>query len=98
MDDFLKMDVFFVVTTAVVLCVGTFVLVALFYMIRILRSVDHVAHNLSEESDRVREDLVVLRRKIAEEGMKIKHLSDFFQSVTGRAKAKRKQTPREDAS
>ncbi len=92
------MDVFFVVTTAVVLCVGTFVLVALYYMIRILRSVDHVAHNISEESDRVRQDLVVLRQKIAEEGMRVRHFSDFFESVTGRSRQKRKQTPREDAS
>ena len=51
MDDFLKMDIFFAVTTGVVFFGGLLLLVGLFYLIRILRNVEHVSHNISEESD-----------------------------------------------
>lgn len=78
MEDFLKMDIFFVVTTAVVFVVGLFFLVVLFYAIRILRNVDHISENISEESDSLRTDIAVLRTKLRDEGLKLKHFSDFF--------------------
>ncbi|OGZ08658.1 MAG: hypothetical protein A2942_02605 [Candidatus Lloydbacteria bacterium RIFCSPLOWO2_01_FULL_50_20] len=90
MDDFLKMNVFFVVTTVVVFCGGLLLAVALFYVIRILRSVDNVARNVSEESDSLRGDLSVLRSKIREEGMKIRHFTDFFGRIVGHKKTRRK--------
>ncbi|HEY9585388.1 MAG TPA: hypothetical protein VJJ02_02235 [Candidatus Paceibacterota bacterium] len=90
MDEFLKMDVFFVVTTAVVLVGGALCLVALFYSIKILRNVDNVVRNVSEESDNVRGDLSVLRRKIHEEGMKVKHFTDFLGGVAARQKSRKK--------
>ena len=84
MADFLKMDIFFFTTTAVVLLLGILLIVALYYVIRILKSVDHVAHNVSEESDNLREDVAVLRDKIRDEGMKMKHFFDFFMNFSGR--------------
>lgn len=91
MDDFLKMDVFFVVTTAVVLGGGVLVAVALFYVIKILRNVDNVARNVSEESDNVRSDLSVLRTKIREEGVKVKHFADFVGGISSRRRGTKKQ-------
>lgn len=85
MSEFLKMDIFFVATTAVVVLFGIAGLVALFYVIKILRSVEHVAENVSEESDNIREDVSVLRKKAHEEGVKMKHLADFVGSITRRA-------------
>lgn len=98
MQDFLKMDVFFVVTTAVVILAGVFGLTALFYIIRILRSFDHVMQNVSAESDDVRKDLGILREKIREEGIRWKHLADFFLGVHSRSKARgAKHQKREDS-
>lgn len=90
MEDFLKMDVFFVVTTAAVFLGGVLCAVALVYIIRILKSVDHVAQNVSDESDEVRGDLGVLRAKIREEGVKIKHFSEFFTHFATRRRGKKK--------
>jgi hypothetical protein len=95
MDDFLKMDLFFLVTTSVVFLVGLFSLVVLFYVVRILRSADHVMKNVSEESDNVRGDIAILRGKIRDEGMRLRHFGDLFDSVYGRTKAKRKTTHKE---
>lgn len=83
MDDFLKMDIFFAVTTAVVTLCGIFGLVALFYLIRILHKVNYIAQNVREESDYIRDDISTLRDKIKSEGMKFKHISDFFSNIYG---------------
>lgn len=84
MDDFFKMDVFFVATTAVVITGGVALIIALFYVIRILKSFDEVMKNVSEESSDVRGDIAILREKVREEGMKMKHVGDFFASIASR--------------
>lgn len=97
MDDFLKMDVFFVVTTAVVLIGGVICMVALYYLIRVLRSVDRLMKNISEESDNIREDIALLRAKAREEGMKWKHLLDFFFRIASRNRSRKARTKEEKA-
>lgn len=89
MDDFLKMDLFFVVTTAVVFLVGLFALVALFYLVRILRSADHVMGNVRIESDSIREDIGILRTKIREEGVRLKHFGELFETLYVRQRKKK---------
>lgn len=91
MTDLLKMDIFFFTTTAVVIILGVLIVIALYYIIKILKSVDHVAHNVSEESDHIREDVTLLRQKIVGEGMKVKHFFDFFMNFAGR-RTKRKKS------
>ena len=90
MSDFFKMDIFFVVTTIAVFLGGVLCVIALVYVIKILKSIDHVAQNVSEESDKMRGDLSVLRKKIREEGVKLKHFSEFFTGLVGRKKSHRK--------
>ena len=90
MNDFFKMDLFFVVTTLVVLLAGVLLIVALYYLIRILKSFDHLAQNVSEESDAVRGDIEVLRVRAREEGMKVKHLVDFFSGMKARRQTRKK--------
>lgn len=90
MEDFFKMDVFFVVTTGAVFLGMVLCAVAMLYIIKILKNVDHITQNVSEESDEVRGDLSVLRQKIREEGVKLKHFSEFFTSLVGRKKPHKK--------
>ncbi|MDO8521499.1 MAG: hypothetical protein Q7S52_05285 [bacterium] len=90
MDNFFKMDIFFVVTTVAVFLGGVLCVIALLYVIKILKSIDHVAQNVSEESDEMRGDLAILRKKIREEGMKLKHFSEFFTGLIGRKKSHKK--------
>ena len=89
MTDFLKMDIFFATTTAVVFLLGLFLIVALFYVIKILRRVDHVAENIAEESDSIRGDIGVLRTKIRDEGVKLKHFGEFFEHIVSRSQGRR---------
>lgn len=89
MDDFFKMDVFFVATTGVVIALGVLLIIALFYVIRILKSFDEVMKNVTLESNDIRDDIRILRAKVREEGMKVKHVSDFFASVASRNKRTR---------
>ena len=91
MTDFLKMDVFFAVTTSVVVLGGVFMLVALFYVIRILRSADYVVRNIRDESDDIRGDMQILRKKVRDEGVKIKHFMDFFGNIHARNASPRKK-------
>lgn len=95
MSDFLKMDIFFVVTTIVVLVGGALSVVALYYLIRILKSIDHLAQNVSEESDNVRGDLLLLRTKVRNEGTKMAHFTDFFASLAKRRRARKKSVSEE---
>ena len=92
MNEFFKMDIFFSVTTMVVFFFGVMGMVALFYMIRILRHINRVARNISEESDALRNDVAVIRTKVHEEGMRVTHLMDFFLGVRERkARARSKK-------
>lgn len=84
MDDFLKMDVFFAVTTMFVVFGGILAVVAMFYIVRILKSLDGVMKNVHEESDDIRMDINILRQKVRDEGMKIKHIVDFCSNVASR--------------
>ena len=91
MSEFLKMDIFFAVTTIVVFFFGVMGMVALYYMIRILRSMSNVARNVSEESDSLRKDVQVFREKAHSEGMRITHLMDFFLGMRDRKRATSKK-------
>lgn len=95
MSEFLKMDIFFVVTTVVAVVVGVFLVIALYYLVRILKNVDHLAQNISTESDNVKEDLLLLRTRLREEGTKLKHFSDFFAGIARRKQARKKTVSEE---
>ena len=89
MDEFVKMDIFFVVTTIAVLVVAALLSLALFRVLRILRNVEHVSKIVSEEGDLVRSDIAEMRSAIKREGFKITHLAAFMRKrvkrfVTGK--------------
>ena len=92
MSEFLKMDIFFAVTTAVVFFAGLMLLIVLYYGIQIMRSMNRVAKNVADESDNVRGDVAVLRAKIREEGMRVQHLVDFFLGMKARKATHKKKS------
>ena len=97
MEDFLKMDVFFVATTAVVVILGVLSIVALFYLIKIFHNIDRVMKNVGDESDEIRTDLKILREKVRDEGMRVKHILDFVRGITAR-KTKTRTRHKSEAS
>lgn len=64
MDSFLKMDVFFLVTTVSVAVLGVLLGIALIELIRILRNVEHTSKNISEASDSIRDDVSRFRNTL----------------------------------
>lgn len=92
MTDFLKMDIFFAVTTAVVFFAGLMLLIALYYGIQILRSLSRVVKNVADESDNVRGDVAILRAKVRDEGMRVQHLMDFFLGMKERKTTSKKKS------
>jgi hypothetical protein len=84
MDDFLKMDIFFVVATIAVVVVGALVAYALVRLLRILRNVEKLSETVSTEAQFIRTDIDDMRTNIRAEGFKWAHLSRF-----ARASAKR---------
>jgi hypothetical protein len=81
MSDFAKMDIFFVVTTAAVVVVAILLSYALYRIIRILRHVEHVSELVSEEGDRVREDIAEVRDKVKTEGLKLALMSNLIPNL-----------------
>ncbi len=81
MNDFLKMDIFFAVTTIVVAFCGIFGIVALYFVIRILNNIKKLSEIAIEEANEIRDDIDGVRTKIKEEGIRFKTVLDFFSSM-----------------
>lgn len=78
MGEFAKMDIFFFITTIVVILIGIVLMIILIRIWRILGHVEEISKDVSEESALVRDDIAQLRGKIHTEGFKIMYLKTFF--------------------
>lgn len=84
MNDFLKMDIFFIVTTLAVVMLGTVVTLILFRVWRILGHVEDISRDISEESALLRNDVAQMRSRIKTEGFKFAHIMSLFSSRVAR--------------
>ena len=91
MNEFLKMDWFFAVTTLAVITVGALLAVVLMRAWRILGNIEHISKNVSEESDSLRADIGDLRAKAKSGGARIGHLAGLFSSFFGSKRDPRKK-------
>jgi uncharacterized protein YoxC len=87
----MKADIFFFVTTIAVIAVTICLIYAAYYLIRILRNVDAISEEVKNESQLVREDIQDLRANIREEGMKVKHFTQFFSGISGKRATRAKK-------
>ena len=79
--DFLKLDIFFFVTTVAVLFLTLLIGVLLFYVIRIARNVDRIMDKVREETDIITDEIGELRHNIRKEGVKLKHITKFVSNL-----------------
>ncbi|MHB1118119.1 MAG: hypothetical protein ACYCZ7_01130 [Minisyncoccota bacterium] len=87
MDDFVKMDIFFLVTTVAVIVLAVFVGVLLFYVLRAARDVSEVAHIVRKESERFAKGASSARRKIRGHGESmLQNVIAFVQSFASTKK------------
>ena len=86
MDDFLKMDVFFVIAALGTLALSVLGSIALWRVNRILKHLEHASLQVSRESDLLREDLEAVRQDIRAGKGKLK---SFVRFVSRLASSKR---------
>ena len=93
MDEFLKMDIFFFVTTVAVIVLAFFTAFVLWRLERVLKNVEHISQQVAEESDDVRRDIDEMRSDIRRGSSRLKAFFEFLQKFTKRkAKAKTKKS------
>lgn len=64
MEDFFKMDVFFVVATLATVLVAALICITLAYLIRFLRTVNRISETVEEETDMIRGDIQEARSRV----------------------------------
>ena len=67
MIELAKSDIFFLITAGAVILITVVVLVALYYIVRILRGIENITETVKGETKNIVED-VALVRKIVEKG------------------------------
>jgi hypothetical protein len=64
MDEFLKMDVFFVVATVAVVIIAAVLIVALVYLVRLVRTLNRIGEEVEKEAVEFRKDIHDAREKV----------------------------------
>ncbi len=85
MEAFLKMDIFFFVTTLAVVVLAVLASITMVRLNRILKNVEHISEQVAAESDAVRLDLAEMRGDIRRGKGKIKSLLGFIDRTAKRA-------------
>ena len=78
MNEFLKMDIFFFVTTIVVIVLGIFSVYVLWRFERVLKNIEHISEQVAQESDTIREDLAEMRSDIKRGKGRLRSLFGFL--------------------
>lgn len=85
----LKSDIFFFVTTVCVVLVSGVFLIALFYIVSVLRDIKYISNRVKEEGEAILSDAKELRETIKEKSGGI--ISLILSFLAMRAKRKRKK-------
>ena len=84
MDEFLKMDIFFAVTTVVVIVLGILTALVLWRVQCILKNVEYISKQVVSESDHIRQDLAEMRSEIRQGKGRLRSLFGFLKKRTHR--------------
>jgi uncharacterized protein YoxC len=86
MNEFLKIDIFFAITSVVVIILAILVIILLVYLIKFVKNLKYISDKARTETDNLRLDIQTLRHNIHTEGFKFKHALNFFGSIIKRGK------------
>jgi hypothetical protein len=82
-------DIFFFVTTIIVILIGLGIIVALYYIIRILRAIDFISKEVKGETVEIIEDVRTFRTSMKEDGIRLKPFLALFKSLFKRTQGKK---------
>lgn len=88
MTEFLKMDVFFFITSVAVILLALLVAYVLWQVSRILKHIEHISEQVAQEAGTIRGDLAEVRADIKRGKGKLKSLFGFFGKIQKRASKK----------
>jgi hypothetical protein len=89
MTQFAQMDIFFIVTTVVVVFVGLLFVIVLYRIWRLLTEVEYFMHEIREETTLLRGDIAKVRGKL-QRGLGLRKLFSFGKDAFGEFTRKRK--------
>ncbi len=81
MDSAQNANIFFFISSVGFIIVGLLLAIALVYIIKILGDIKHISSKAKIETDHLAEDIQDLRTNVKQEGVKIKHIGKFFNSI-----------------
>jgi hypothetical protein len=79
-DTLMHANIFFFITTIAVILITLLLILALAYVVKIVRAFSSIAETLKRESEHVADDIAELRERVREEGEKV---SGFWKFATG---------------
>ncbi|MHB8710114.1 MAG: hypothetical protein ACYC6X_01010 [Minisyncoccota bacterium] len=88
MDEFLKMNIFFFVTTVAVVMLAFFTAFVLWRLERVLRNIEHISEQVALESDSVRKDLAGMRDEVRRGKSRLTALFGFLEKFKKRTAKK----------
>jgi hypothetical protein len=91
MASLIHADIFFFVTTIVVVIVGTALTIALIYLAKVLSDIKEITRQVKEEAILVRGDIADLRRDVKREGFRIERFVSFFRTLFKKSKPRSKK-------
>ena len=87
----MKSDVFFFITSTAVVVLSLVLLVALYYLIKILRDVKDISHTVKRESELILSDVDAVRRSIKKKSKQVGAFISRAASSHLKRKAKHKK-------
>lgn len=90
METIIQADIFFFISSVAVIVFSICAIIIMIYVTRILRDMKHISKKVSEEGDKIIEDVEYLRETAKTEGMKMKNVADFFINLFIRRQKKTK--------
>jgi len=81
METLIKADLFFFITTIVVMVLGAFLTVAAIYLIKILRELKNITTRVKEETDEIIDDAHEFRENIKKEEVRMSFFSKLMGAV-----------------
>ena len=93
MDTLIHADIFFFVTTIVVVVVGVALTAVLIYLARVLSDIKKITAQVHEETILFREDLHDLRGEVRRDGFKMAHFMEFLKKLAKRKRTSRSKNP-----
>ncbi len=86
MNEFLKMNIFFVIASIAAIILTILAVILLVYLIKFIKNVKYISDKARTEADNLSFDIQDLRKNVRSHGFKLKYLLNFLRSIIKKRK------------